>query len=221
MFEGFANAAVAAGRAMNAIVQAPDERIEHPLNIDSFHAFSKTGEDGFTDICFAVSVGIFQTKNIGGRSNEYAAAITENRRGPRQIISEDGAFIIDAVTVGVFQHTDAAEVRAFFTTLRIIDHLDDKQPPIFIERKRNRTDDIRFTSRNFHMKAFLDLEGLERILWFVGWESRQVVGGYGGLRCPSCKSAKKEDWEEQGGQKFHISLAFLYRCQATQKFWLP
>src|SRR5882762_2389184 len=108
MLERLPDTAVAAGRSMNAIVQAPDERIEHPLDIDSFHAFSKTDKDGFTDICFAVAIGVFQIKNVGRGSNENAAVITENRRRPGQVISEDGAFLIDAVAVGVFQHADTA-----------------------------------------------------------------------------------------------------------------
>src|SRR5205807_1941071 len=74
MAERFSYTTVPAGRAMNAIIQTPNERVEHSLHIDPLDGFGKASENWFPHICLAIAFGIFQIKNIWRGADKYAAA---------------------------------------------------------------------------------------------------------------------------------------------------
>src|SRR6185369_5289994 len=60
MPQGPDEGAVTTGRPVNTVVEAPNETIEHRLDVDPLHAFGKTSENGLTDVGLPVPIGILE-----------------------------------------------------------------------------------------------------------------------------------------------------------------
>src|ERR1043166_533780 len=211
MPERFAHAPVAAGRAVDAVVQAPDEGVQHPLHIDTFDTLRETGKDHFANVRLAVAVGILQVKDVRRRADEDAAIVAENRGGPGQVVRKNGAFVEDTISIGVLQQPDAAQMRNFLAALRVINHLHHEHPASFVERESHGTDHVRFASRDLDMEPILALEGLGRVLGLNSRETRQVVRGYRrlGRRTPDYQ---KDGCEQEGGPTKKMSHIGRSEC---------
>lgn len=196
MFQRFTDATVAAGGAVNAVVESPAERVEHSLYIDALDAFGKASEDSFTNISLAIAVSVFEIEDVGSCTDKDAAVVTEYGCGPGKVISEDSALLIDAIAVCVFQHADAAEMGSFIAALGVIDHFDDEEASVFIEGEGDRAGDVWFASSDFQMEAFFDLECFKSVFGFDGRESGKIVGCHCRLCCTKAESAIKEDLQK-------------------------
>ena len=62
--------------------------------------------DHFAMVGHAVVIRVVETDQIGWGRNIEAAAIPDGACGERKVVREDGAAVVDPVTVGVFQHPD-------------------------------------------------------------------------------------------------------------------
>src|ERR1043165_113072 len=185
MPERFAHAPVAAGRAVDAVVQAPDEGVQHPLHIDTFDTLRETGKDHFANVRLAVAVGILQVKDVRRRADEDAAIVAENRGWPGQVVRKNGAFVEDTVSIGVLEEPDAAQMRNLLAALRIVNHLDHEHPALFVKRKSHGTDHVGLARRHFDMEPLLDLERFGRVLGLNSRETRQIVRGHRRLGRPT------------------------------------
>src|SRR5438046_2248572 len=102
MLERFSYPAVSAGRSVNAVIEPPNERVKHSLDVDSLHSFGESGEHHLPDISLTVAVGIFEIKNIRSGSHEEASPVAKHCRRPGKVIGKDRALIEYAVSVGIF-----------------------------------------------------------------------------------------------------------------------
>ena len=166
-------AAIATRRAMDAMVQAPGETIEQLLNVEPLHPLAKPGEHPLALIRHAIAVCVLEINNVRRRAHEHAALPADDRRRPRQSLGEYRALVEAPVAVRVFEQPDAPQL--FVATLRVVAHLDDEQPPIFIKRHRDGIDDERFGGGEFDAEAGFDLERGERLVRRRGRHTRKVV----------------------------------------------
>src|SRR3954467_5578933 len=121
---------------MDAVIEGPIEAVEQTLNVEPstaiagiIRALSEACEDELLFVGDAVAVGVFEIPDVGRTSDEEAAIVVKEGGGPRKVFCEDGALIEVAVAIAIDQETNAAET--FVAALRIIAHLDDKEPAIF------------------------------------------------------------------------------------------
>src|SRR5437660_3671936 len=117
MSQGSNQTSIAAGCAVDAIIQSPDETVEHALNVDSFHALGEAGEDNLANVRLSIIVSVPQIQNVRRGTDKDSATVTEHRRRPRQIIREDRALIVDPVAIRILQQADAAQVRDLLLAL--------------------------------------------------------------------------------------------------------
>src|SRR3954454_2388106 len=122
--------------AMDAIVEGPIETIEKALNVEPFvlifsRVLRKTSEDQFLLVSDGVVVRVFEIPDIRRRADEDAAVVTDHCRRPGQPFGKNGALIKVTIAVRVFEQSNASE--PFIATLRIIAHLNDVEPAVFVE----------------------------------------------------------------------------------------
>src|SRR5262245_42582216 len=223
MPERFADSAVPAGGAMNAVIQAPNKGIQHSLDVDALHALGETGENDFTHVGFAVTVCILEIKNVRRGAYKNAAPVTEDRGGPSQVVSEDCAFVEDTVAVGVFEETNAPQVGRLVAALRIINHLDDEHAPVFIEGERDRAGDVRFARSQLSVETLLDLQCLESVPGFNRRKAGKVIGGDSGFGAIAQKPKSNQSREEERpcGKMHHIGKLSLFNStRGIQAFLL-
>ena len=151
-----------AGRAVDAVIETPIERIEQGLHIQPVRLVrrkvaGKSGKNRFADVRHAVAVGVLAEDNIGCRPDEHTATVTENRRRPRQAVQINRALVEAAVAVGVLKSADAPE--SFRASLGVVAHLDHVHPTILIKGHRNGIDYQRFRRGQLEMKPLFDLKG--------------------------------------------------------------
>src|SRR6185503_15960218 len=102
----------------------------------------------------------------------HSAAIAMDGRGPAQALRKDGGLVKTAVAIGINQPPDLSAV---LFALGIIIHLDDKKPPVLIERQRDGIDHQRFGGNEFETKSLSELKSLHRIPRSHRGELRQIV----------------------------------------------
>ena len=68
-------------------------------------------------------------------------------------------------------------MRRFVAPFRVIAHLHDEQPPIFIERHRDRINHQRLGGDQFEPKAFFDLERGHRLVRLRWRNARKIFAG--------------------------------------------
>ena len=134
-------AAVEAGRDVEAVIQPPPERVEHPL---AGLVGAEPGEDDAAHVGLAVAVGVLEVEQVGRRARVDAAVPAGDRGRHRHVGGEQRALLIDAVAVGVLEHPDAAPFATVagpssrLGVLVVLGELGDIEPPVLVEVDRHR-----------------------------------------------------------------------------------
>ena len=81
-----------------------------------------------------IAITIAEKPDVGRGRDEHAAEARQHAVGKRKPIGEDGRMLITTVAVAVFQSPDPSRGRCD----RIIDHLGDIEPPVFVPGDRDR-----------------------------------------------------------------------------------
>ena len=136
---------------VNLIVEPPGQTAEHPFGIERPGAISPAGQDHPLFIRHAVIVGVLVKKQIRNRSHKNSAAVTMNRRRPAQAVCKDGRFVETTVSIRILQPFDLAMM--LLVALREVTHLNDKEPPILVERQCDRLSHQRFSRHELKAKA--------------------------------------------------------------------
>ena len=168
-------AADGAGRAVDAIVEAPVQRVDERLHVEPRRAAAETGEDYLALVRLAVAIRILQPEDVGRRADEDAAAVADDRGGPRQVVGKDGGLVELAVAVRVFEQPDAPRVRRLVAPLGVVNHLDHEEPAVLVEGHRDRAVDERFAGDEFEAKTLLHLEGRRRVRRLDCREARHIL----------------------------------------------
>ena len=91
-------------------------------------AFGEAGVEDFAAVGLAVAVGVLGVEDIRGAGDEYAVTPGHHAGGERQVVEEDGRFVVLAVALGGLQALDPAAGLAFAVHAeRIVAHLDDPE----------------------------------------------------------------------------------------------
>jgi hypothetical protein len=78
-------------------------------------------------------------------------------RGQAQSIGKDGGLVETAVAIAIHQPPDPATM---LFVVRIVVHLNDEKPPVFIECQRDGIGDQRFGGDEFEAKRFPELKSV-------------------------------------------------------------
>src|SRR5581483_4225050 len=140
---------------VNAIVQTPREACERDHACDFIVRISEAGEDDPPHVRRAVSFGVLEVKDFRTRGDEYAAAVTDDRRRVAQILGVQRADVERAGSLAVFEQPDAPR-RSFQGIARF----DDEQSAVFVEGHRQRVEYERVRGGEFEPKAWLDAEAV-------------------------------------------------------------
>ncbi len=132
----------------------------------------EAGVDHLLHVGLAVAVGVLEIKNVGRGADEDSAVVTGHGRGPGQLLGEDGGLVECAVAVNVFQQPHLPE--PLFVLLRVVAHLDDVQPPVFVEGHRHGAVQQRLGGHLFDFEARQHLERGQGVFRFVGRHARQL-----------------------------------------------
>ena len=103
-------AAVGCGAAVDSVVHAPVEAVEQRLHVQLVGGVAKPAEDNLADIGLVVAVRVLEIDNVGRSRDKDSAVVTDDARGPCQVLCVDGGFIEMPVAIGILQHADPAEV---------------------------------------------------------------------------------------------------------------
>src|SRR5207248_280193 len=116
-------------------------------------------------------------------SDEDAAMVAEDCGWPGQVVREDGAFVENSIAIGIFEYSDASQMRDLLAAFGVIDHFHDEHASALVEGEGNRADDVWLASDQLDVEAFLDLERFEGLFRLDRGNARQVIGGDGGFGC--------------------------------------
>jgi hypothetical protein len=161
-------AAVGRGAAVDAIVEAPAQAVQHRLHVELVGGVGrvvdgKPGEDDLPHIGLAVAVGVFEKDHVGRGGDVDPAVGPEDAGRPRQIVGKHRALVETPVFIRVFQHADAAPMGLLVTHLGVIHHLDHKQASVLVEADLDGIADERFGGDELEAETGADFERLERL----------------------------------------------------------
>jgi hypothetical protein len=97
-------AVVTAGGDVDPIVEAPAQTVGAELLV----ALGEAGVEDFFLVGFAVAVGVAEEKNVGGGGDDDAIAPGDEAVGEIQAFGKEGAVVVGAVGVSIFEDADAA-----------------------------------------------------------------------------------------------------------------
>ena len=117
-----------------------------------------------------VAIGVFEVEHVRWVGDDDAVFPAHDAGGQRQAVSEERCLVRLSVAVGVFEQLDAA--RAALVE-RIPRHLNDEDPPVFIDVHRHRIHHQRLGNDAFDPEAVFDLKGDEGVFWRI----RRTVAG--------------------------------------------
>ena len=178
-------AAVGAGGAVDPVVEAPAEAVQHGLHVELVGAVrgvvaGEPGKHHFSRVGFAIAVGVFEVENVGGGGHKDPAVPAEHAGGPREIVGVNGAAVEAAIAVGVFEQAHATEVRLGVAEFGVIDHFDDEQASVLVEADFNGIANEGFGGDEFDAETGAQFEGLEDAIEFDGLDPGQLAGNRGG-----------------------------------------
>ena len=90
---------------MNAVIKPPAERVEHGF---ASVVSAKPCENFFPNVGYAIVVGVFEKPDVRSSANEDATIVAKDRCSVGDVISEDSAFIVGAIVVGILKKLDTA-----------------------------------------------------------------------------------------------------------------
>ncbi len=175
-----------AGDAVDALVEAPMERIEHRLDIEfggiqGGAVGAEASEDPFLHIGAAIAIGVLQVPDVGSGPDEDTAVPAGDGGGPGQASGEEGGGIDASVEIVIGEFADGAE--AFVAAFGVIAHLDDPGGAGFVEGEGDGIDDQGFGGDELGGEAGTDVEGLEGEVGRGGGDAGELGGigdGFGG-----------------------------------------
>ena len=116
---------------MNAVIKPPAERVEHGF---ASVVSAKPYENFFPNVGYAIVVGIFKKPDVWSSANEDATIVAKDRCSVGDVISEDSAFIVGAIVVGILKQLDTALLFKIRVGIGIIlGVLSDIEVGVFIE----------------------------------------------------------------------------------------
>ncbi len=199
-----------AGDAVDALVEAPMERIEHRLDIEfggiqGGAVGAEPGKDPFLHIGAAIAVGVLQVPDVGSGPDEDAAVPAGDGGGPGQTGGEEGGGIDATVEIVIGEFADRAE--AFVAALGVIAHLDDPGGAGFVEGEGDGIGDQGFGGDELGGEAGTDVEGLESEMGRGGGDAGKLIGigdGFGGGGEGSGKGGEEETEEGRAAKHGQI-----------------
>ena len=165
--------------AVDAIVQPPRQAVHERLAVEPIPLVAEAREDDLAEVGHAVAVSILQIDDVRLEPHVDAAVVRKHGRRIAEPVREDGALLEPSVAVGVLEQADAPDalvehqVAAGFGLIPA--HLDDVETAVFVERHLNRIDHQRLVGDELQPEAFLDAEGLERLVGLDGRHVRNVL----------------------------------------------
>ena len=90
---------------MNAVIKAPAERVKHGF---ASVVSAKSCENFFPNVGFTIVIGVFEKPDVRSSANEDATIVAKDRCSVGDVISEDSAFIVGAIVVGILKQLDTA-----------------------------------------------------------------------------------------------------------------
>ncbi len=179
-------------RQINPAIHAPAQAVDAVLLV----AFVEAGEERGAFVRFAVGVvwcGILCIKNVGGCGDEDAFVPDHDARGEVQVIEEDGAAVVLAIAVCVFEEDDAAGGFYFAICIgnarRIIAHLDDPEFSIRAKVESDRVHHQRLSGDELCAKAGDELNRIARSLRRARRRRRSMGSGEVVRRAGTCRPA--------------------------------
>ena len=135
----------------------------------------EAGEPGFINIGPAVAVGVFHVGEPARERDEDAPLPRLQARDKQQLVGKRRGRFEAAIAIAVFQHANPRQrLAARRIAERIIAHLDDPHPAIFIEANRDRIDDVGLRRRQLDPQARIGK--LHRLLGIGGRKRAGYVG---------------------------------------------
>src|SRR6185436_6848305 len=125
------------------------------------HAEPEACEHNFAHVRFAIAISVFQKENVGRGSHEDPSVPRSGRGRETEVLRKDGAAIDLPVAIQVFEQPDGAARTALGPDpKRVITHLDDVNPTVFVESNGDWIDDVRFGSEKFHGERRMQLKAV-------------------------------------------------------------
>ena len=142
----------------------------------------------------AVAVAVLGVEDVRGRGDEHPAAPGHHAGGKRQAVQERGCFVVDSITVGVFQEPhDAPGLALAIDSERIIPHLHHPELAVGPPVQRDRVLHQRFARGDLDLEARRHANRAERLL--RRHPARQIV-----LRLGDHASVVRRSRRHNGGQ---------------------
>lgn len=175
-----------AGDPVDALVEAPMERVEHRLDIEfggiqGGAVGAEPSKDPFLHIGTAIAIGVLQIPDVGSGPDEDAAVPAGDGGRPGQASGEEGGGIDASVEVVIHEFADGT--KAFVAAFGVIAHLDDPGGTGFVEGEGDGIDDQGFGGDELGGEAGSDVEGLEGEMGRGGRDAGELgrIGdGFGG-----------------------------------------
>ena len=185
-------AVVTAGGDVDPVVEAPAQAVGAELLV----ALGEAGVEDFFLVGFAVAVGVTEEEDVGGGGDDDAVAPGDEAVGKVQAFGKEGAVVVGAVGVAVFEDSDAAAAGAGVAEAeRVVGHFDDPEAALGVPVEGDGVEDEGFGSDDLGFETGREAEGFEGIgggerggggLGFGGGTFRggevsaDLVGGEGG-----------------------------------------
>ena len=164
-------AAGGAGREMEAIVEAPADRVQHPL------AGPVAVEAGIDDLAFRRRSAFEQVRHRADEDAPFPACDRDRRR---QVVDERDGLVVGAVAVRVFETLDRAPfLETWIALLVVLRELGDVESAILVEVDGDRRADERLRGDELDAEAGCEREGLDRFARLRRRHARQLVGAEG------------------------------------------
>ena len=139
---------------MQAVVEAPAQTVHVAVG----HAESESLQEHF-----AITVGVFEEYEFGGRCDNDAAVPRSNGSRKTQTFGEEHAAVDLSVVVRVQEEANrAARLSVRTEAVGIVAHLHDEHAPLCIEGQRDRIHNVRFGGEESHFQAGMQVDGFGR-----------------------------------------------------------
>ena len=148
-------------RGINPVVHAEAKICNARLRIV---AHGKSGKEHFAPVRLPVAVGVFEIEDVRRGGRDQSALPRQEARDLLQAVGKDRGAVDAPVIVRVDQKPDAAfRLLSGGRVERVVEHLGDEGPALLVEDQFDRVDHVRFSRKEFHAEAFVNLKASERL----------------------------------------------------------
>ena len=143
------------------VVDAEPQVRDAPFRVE----FPETGVEHLPDVGLAVAIGVFHEENVGSAGDNQTALPGHQAADFEHLVGEDDAAVDFAVAVRIFEQPDAgARGLARRGIVRIVEHLGDVDPAVFVEGHFNGIEHLRLGGEQLDMEVLAEVEALQGVL---------------------------------------------------------